>query len=62
MGNKKFNNRPILEKRDQQILSDFTKLFKKGFRTDIIFQKLSDKYFLSERTLTLIVRKEAKQK
>lgn len=58
---KKYNPRPILAKRDAKIFSDFKKLFRKGIDIEEIYQKLSDKYFLSERSLGLIISKEAKK-
>lgn len=54
-------NNPLLDKRDQNILADFSKYFNKGLRPDVIYKKLSQKYFLSESTVTRIIQKQAKK-
>ncbi|WP_312340625.1 hypothetical protein [Sphingobacterium sp.] len=52
---------PLLEKRAENILKDFTRLFNQGLRTEVIYQKLSEKYFLAENTVTKIVRSQARK-
>jgi hypothetical protein len=43
------------ERRNRRIFEDYSKLFTKGFRVDVIYQKLEDKYFLDQGTIYRII-------
>jgi hypothetical protein len=59
----KKTKRPILVKRDLSIYSEFERLFnEKGLRIEVIYKKLSLKYFLSEQSIQKIVLNQAKIK
>lgn len=49
------------QKRDASILNDYRRFFNDGLRQEVIYQRLSDKYYLAESSLVKIVRSEARK-
>lgn len=57
---KKMGNQPLKEKRDKLIFDDYAKLWGTGKREELIFDELSEKYFLERDTLYRIVLQQKK--
>ncbi len=52
---------PKLSKRNEQIFKQFEKMFNvDGLRIDVIYSRLSDKYFLSSQSIQKIVLNHAR--
>lgn len=50
-----------LQNRNEAILKDFVKLYSSGYRPDVIFERLSKKYFIAPETIQKITNREAKR-
>ncbi|MET4080092.1 hypothetical protein ABIB40_000032 [Pedobacter sp. UYP30] len=49
------------EKRNGEILKDFRAMYNKGYRVEVIFKRLSDRYFIAPETAQKITYAEAKK-
>ena len=55
-------NYPLIEKRNELLFADYAKLWGDGKREELIFEELSEKYFLEVKTIYRIVLRESKTK
>ncbi|HEK20688.1 hypothetical protein [Mucilaginibacter sp.] len=54
-------NQTLLNKRNQALFNEYAEMWgKQGMREDLIFEKLSEKYFLCRDTVYRIILKQSK--
>lgn len=54
-------NQVLVKKRNQALFNDYAEMWgKQGMREDLIFEKLSEKYFLCRDTVYRLILKQSK--